>query len=262
MAISYAGGTLKFLIALQLGIFVYRVPTGLKTIKIKLKMSSACDCKYLEKSYRTLQMDFRSLEDKYETLEWKNRRLSNQLIKELKTRRKIAGKTYSGQKMFAMELKIEGHRQALADKFKKIHDLNNKLVKLVLKDQDIEAINSKLVKIWKKNKKLRLENEELGLENDKLRSQNGNLTIENIGNRAKFYLLEDEKRKIALENDHLRTVNENLELTVEDFENQEKQFKKKMMQLIEHAPNVDRCAKKGSKRKALDEANLNKRTKQ
>ena len=255
MAISYAGGTLKFLIALQLGILVYRVPIGLKTIKIKLKMSSACDCKYLEKSYRTLQMDFRSLEDKYETLEWKNRRLSNQLIKELKTRRKIAGKTYSGQKMFAMELKIEGHRQALADKFKKIHDLNNKLVKLVLKDQDIEAINSKLVKIWKKNKKLRLEN-------DDLRSENGNLTIENIGNRAKLYLLEDEKHELSLENENLRTVNENLELTVEDFEKQEKKFKKKMMQFIGQAPNVDRSAKKGRKRKALEEAYINKRRKQ
>ena len=221
-------------------------------------MSSACDCKYLEKSYRTLQMDFRSLEDKYETLEWKNRRLSNQLIKELKTRRKIAGKTYSGQKMFAMELKIEGHRQALADKFKKIHDLNNKLVKLVLKDQDIEAINSKLVKIWKKNKKLRLENDELRLKNEELRlenvkfsSENSKLTIKNIGNRAKLYLLEDENREISHENDHLRSVNENLELTVEDFENQEKQFKKKMMQFIGQAPNVDRCAKKGRKRKAL-----------
>lgn len=117
-------------------------------------MYSACDCKYLEKSYRTLQMDFRFLEDKYETLEWKNRRLSNQLNKELKIRRKIAGKTHSGQKMFAMELKCEGYRKALADNFKKIYDLNNKLVKLVLKDQDIEAINSKLVKIWKKNKNL------------------------------------------------------------------------------------------------------------
>ena len=77
----------------------------------------------------------------------------------------------------------------------------------------------------------------------------------------KMIILEDEKRKISLENDHLRTVNENLELTVEDFENQEKQFKKKMMQFIGQAPNVDRCAKKGRKRKALDEAHINKKRK-
>ena len=48
-------------------------------------MSSPSDNKYLEKSYRTLQMEFRSLEDKYKKLEWKNRRLANQLDKELKT---------------------------------------------------------------------------------------------------------------------------------------------------------------------------------
>lgn len=83
-----------------------------------------------------------------------------------------------------------------------------------------------------------------------------------ISYSRKMIILEDEKQKILLENDHLRTVNESLELTVEDFENQEKEFKKKMTQFIEHAPNVDRCAKKGSKRKASDEANLNKRRKQ
>ena len=56
----------------------------------------------------------------------------------------------------------------------------------------------------------------------------------------------------------MRTVNENLDLTVEDFENQEKQFKKKMMPPIGQAPNVDRDAKKGLKRKAMDEAYINK----
>lgn len=88
------------------------------------------------------------------------------------------------------------------------------------------------------------------------------MTIENIGNRAKLYLLEDEKREISFENDHMRCVNENLELPIEDFENQEKEFKEKMMQFIEHAPNVDRCARTGSKRKALDQDFRNKRRKQ
>ena len=157
-----------------------------------------------------------------------------------------------------MELQCQGQRKTLADNFKKIHDLNNNLVRLVLKDQDTEAINSKLVKIWKKNKKLRFENEEFRLEKDKLRLENDDLRIEKdklrlendnlftgkIENKLEMHKLEIEKFEISQENDDVKTINENLELTVEYYENQEKAFKKKMMKFIEHAPNVDRCAKR------------------
>ena len=126
----------------------------------------------------------------------------------------------------------------------------------------IEIIKSKLLEISEENKKLRIENENLINEKNENQLEYDEVFKSNVRYSQKMIILEDEKQKISLENDHLRTVNENLELTVEDFENQEKQFKKKMMQFIEHTPKVDRCAKKGSKRKALDEANLNKRRKQ
>ena len=168
-----------------------------------------------------------------------------------------------------MEQKCENQRKALASNYKKIDDLNKKLVRHALKDQkneensiDTEKINSKLLEISEENKKLKIENENLTNEKNEKDLEFDEVFKNMIRYSRKMMILEDQKNELSLENDNLRTVNENLELTVEDFENQEKNFKKKMMQFIGQAPNVDRCAKKGRKRKGLDEAYKNKKRKQ
>ena len=127
---------------------------------------------------------------------------------------------------------------------------------------NIGEINSKLLEISEENKKLRIENENLKNEKDEKELEFDEVFKNMMRYSRKMMILENEKVEMSREIDHLRTINENLELTVEDFENQEKQFKKKMMQFIGQAPNVDRCAKRGSKRKALDESYMNKRRKQ
>ena len=127
---------------------------------------------------------------------------------------------------------------------------------------NIGEIDSKLLEISEENKKLRLENENLKNEKDEKELEFDEVFKNMMRYSRKMMILENEKVEMSREIDHLRTINENLELTVEDFENQEKQFKKKMMQFIGQAPNVDRCAKRGSKRKALDESYMNKRRKQ
>ena len=238
-------------------------------------MSLLSDNKYLEKEIfrkrnRNLQKDFRSLEDKYEDLKRKNQNLSEQLEKELNRAKSTEMIILDrNQKLHSMKLKCENQRKALASNYKKIHDLNKKLVPLVLKDQkseensmNVEKTNSKLLEISEENKKLRIENEKLINEKNEKQLEFDEVFKNMIRYSRKMKILENEKVQMSLENENLRTVNENLELTVEDFENQEKIFKKKMMQFIQHAPNVDRCAKKGSKRKALDEAYINKRRKQ
>ena len=226
-------------------------------------MSLISDNKYLEKRNKYLQMNFRSVEGKYEDLKRINQNLLERLEKELKTAKSremtILDKS---QKLYSMELKCENQRKALASNCKEIHDLNKKLVQHALKDQkseenskNTEKNNSKFLEISEENKKLRIENENLKNEKDEKELEFDEVFKNMIRYSRKMMSLEDE-------NENLRTVNENLELTVEDFEKQEKQFKKKMMQFIGQVPNVDRCAKKGQKRKALDEAYTNKRRKQ
>ena len=109
---------------------------------------------------------------------------------------------------------------------------------------------------------MRIENENLINEKNEKELEFEEVFKNMIRYSRKMMTLEDQKNELSLENENLRTVNENLELTVEDFEKQEKKFKKKMMQFIGQAPNVERCAKRGSKRKALDESYMNKRRKQ
>ena len=232
-------------------------------------MSLQCDYKYLEKRHEILKTDFRSLRDKYEDLKRKNRYLIKQISDEQQKLSSMELKLSKSRKKTPLELKCENQRKALASNYKKIDDLNKKLVRLAVKDQKneensvtIEELKSKLLEISEENKNLIIENETLINEKNEKQLVFDEVFKSMICYSRKMIILEDEKKKLSLENDHLRTVNENLELTVEDFENQEKQFKKKMMPPIEQAPNVYRDAKKGLKRKAMDEAYINKRRRQ